>query len=334
MAAPVKEHDIRPKDLFDRYLELARKDSDALLAKKAAFERVDCPGCGARDPEPGLVKDGYAYVLCRACGSLYLDPRPTAAQMDEFYATAASVEFWSTDFYAKTEEARRERLFKPRADLVTRLAGSLGLPKDAALCDVGCGYGIFLEEARAAGRFKTVAGIEPAAALAATCRKKGFAVVEKTVEKVGPGEVAADLATCFEVLEHAHAPVDFLKAARRVLKPGGRLLATTLVCTGFDIAVLWERSRSVHPPHHINLLSVDGIRKLFARAGYEIETLETPGRLDVDIVKNALKDDPALPLPRFVRSVLASDDAARAAFQESLAKSLLSSHVRVVARAA
>ncbi len=330
----MKEHDIRPKDLFDRYLELAKRDSESLLGRKAGFERVDCPGCGVRDPEPGLVKDGYAYSTCRACGSLYLDPRPTPAQLAEFYATAASVEFWSTDFYAKTEEARRERLFKPRAAMTAELAGRLGLPADASLCDVGAGYGIFLEEARAAGRFKTLVGVEPAKALAETCRRKGFTTIEKTVEAVAPGEAAVDLATCFEVIEHAHAPVEFLKASRRLLKPGGRLLATTLVCTGFDIAVLWERSRSVHPPHHINLLSVEGIRRLFARAGLEIETLETPGRLDVDIVRNAAKDDPSLPLPRFVKTLLAADDAARAAFQDLLARNLLSSHVRVVARAA
>lgn len=330
----MKEHDIRPKDLFDRYLELARLDSDKLLERRSSFRHVDCPGCGENAPTAAFVKCGYEYVVCGSCGSLYLDPRPTPALMEEFYASAESVRFWSTDFYAKTEEARRERLFKPRAQAVSEIADRLGVPKDAALCDIGAGYGIFLEEVRSRGRFQSILGVEPAAALADACRRKGFATLEKTVEKVVPGEASSDLTTCFEVLEHVHSPVEFLKATRNLLKPGGRLIATTLVCTGFDIAVLWERSRSVHPPHHINLMSVKGLHRLFTRSGYTIESLDTPGRLDIDIVRNAALEDPKLPLPRFVRSLLASDDATCGAFQEFLGANRLSSHVRIVASVA
>ena len=327
----MKEQDIRPNELFERYLALARRDADALLARRGEFEAVACPGCGERRPQPGLLKDGWSYSLCGGCGSLYLDPRPSAALLGEFYGTAESVRFWSSDFYRQTEEARRERLFKPRAQHVAQLAWSLKLGADAALCDVGSGYGIFLEEVRASARFHRVFGVEPAAELAEVCRKKGFQVFQRPVEALRPGDAAADLVCAFEVLEHVHDPATFLVACRRLLMPKGRVLATTLVCTGFDIALLWERSRSVHPPHHINLMSIRGIEKLFHRAGFE---LETPGKLDVDIVRNALAADPALPLPRFARTLAESDDKTRAELQEFLAGHRLSSHVRVLARAA
>ena len=89
------------------------------------------------------------------------------------------------------------------------------------------------------------------------------------------------------------------------------------------------------PPQHINLLSIEGMRDLMRRADLEIVELTTPGNLDVDIVENALARDPLLPVPRFVRYMLRSRDAAtREQFQAFLRASLLSSHVRVVARSA
>lgn len=329
----MKEHDIRPKALFERYLELAAADAARLLEKSAGFAEVPCPACGAARPAPGLRKAGFAYVVCGDCGSLYLSPRPTPGQLADFYRDAESVRFWATHFYKETEAARRERMFRPRAQAAAEIADALGLPRDAVLCDVGAGYGVFLEEAAKTGRFGKVLGVEPTAELAQVCRSKGFEVVAKKAEDLRPGDVQADLAACFEVLEHVASPVEFLSSCRAALKPGGRLLATTLVATGFDIAVLWERSKSVYPPHHINLMSVDGIARLFERAGYAVETLETPGRLDVDIVHNALADDPSLPLPPFIRRLVESDAETRAEFQAFLARRRLSSHVRVVASA-
>ena len=109
------------------------------------------------------------------------------------------------------------------------------------------------------------------------------------------------------------------------------MVLTTQTVTGFDIQVLWEKSKSVAPPQHINLLSVDGLRRLAERVGFRVVTLSTPGVLDVDIVQNAMGGSPAPELPRFVRTLLAQSDATREAFQVFLRERGLSSHVRLVA---
>lgn len=213
------------------------------------------------------------------------------------------------------------------------MAARLGIDRDAVCVDIGAGYGTFLEEIASCGLFSQVLGIEPVHRLAEICRAKGFPIIEKGVEAVEPGEVRAGVATSFEVLEHVFDPAEFLRAARRVLRPGGLLVLTTLTSSGFDIQVLWEHARSVHPPLHMNFLSVEGMHRLMARCGFQVADLSTPGRLDVDIVENAIAQTPTLHIPRFVRTLITRGEAARAEFQAFLQRHQLSSHMRVIARA-
>jgi SAM-dependent methyltransferase len=325
----MKEAEIRPQALFNEYLELARRDSEALLANRSSFVEVACPACGSKDSAPGLEKHGYVYVECRECRSLYLSPRPSRSLLDSYYREAESVRFWSTHFYSETESARREKIYKPRADLVRGLLVTDG-GAAGTFVDIGAGYGVFLEEIARLELFGRTIGLEPNPELAAVCRARGFRVIEKSAEAVADGEIEADFATSFEVLEHVFDPAEFLSAAARLLSPGGRILCTTLTVDGFDVQVLWERSKSVHPPHHINLMSVAGLRRLVRRAGLELADLSTPGQLDVDIVSNMIAEDPALPVPRFVRMLL-DGHARRQAFQQFLAANGLSSHVRFIA---
>lgn len=329
----MKEAEIRPRALFDRYLELLQDDIAQFFSDRSGFVDVPCPGCGGGDGETELEKWGFPFRVCAACGSLFACPRPDPGALARYYQGSAAVRFWNTAFYRETEEARREKIFRPRADLVAEWAGRLGIGRDAACVDIGAGYGIFLEEIAARGLFTRVLGIEPVHSLAEICRAKGFRIVEKTVEAVESGEIGAGVATAFEVLEHVFDPGAFLRASRRVLRPGGILVLTTLTSSGFDIQVLWEHARSVHPPLHLNFLSVEGMQRLAERCGFQVVELTTPGRLDVNIVENALAENPALAVPRFVRTLLAREEAARAEFQAFLQRHRLSSHMRVIARA-
>ncbi len=330
----MKESEIRPTDLFNQYLELSNKDVQTFFSDQSKFTAVPCTACGSLEHKPGMEKQGFKYVSCKTCGSLYVSPRATVEMMDKYYRDGESVKFWGTDFFKQTAEARRQKMFKPRAELVNEWAQRFGMGSSDEFVDVGSGYGIFLDEISSLKRFGKVSGIEPAPNLATICREMGFRVIEKIVERVDPGEIQASFASAFEVLEHVHDPVAFLSGVHRTLKPGGFLLLTTLTITGFDMQVLWERSKSVEPPHHINLMSVDGISQLFARAGFEVVELTTPGQLDVDIVRNIVMENPDIELPRLVQQLVfdVSDDT-REAFQQFLQANNLSSHIRVIARA-
>lgn len=328
----MKESDIRPQGLFNRFLSLARIDGERLLGQRASFVQVACPGCGSSGQRPAMEKDGFTYVTCKECGTLYLSPRPSPTQLDTFYRTSESVRFWSTDFYRQTVEARREKMFRPRAQLVGEAIGRQLARGDLVFVDIGSGYGVFLEEVQRLGIFQHVMGLEPNPEMANICRRRGFAILQKSVEAVLPGEIQADCATSFEVLEHVFSPLEFLVASRCLLKPGGLLIFTTLTVSGFDIQLLWEHSKSVFAPHHLNFMSVKGMERLVERAQLKVIDLRTPGELDLDIVFNTAAENRQIVLPRFVVSLLGCHDAGvQQAFQDFLREHRMSSHIRVIA---
>lgn len=329
----MKEEEIRPQELFNRYLEVARQDIRRFFNDKSQFVEVSCPACCSADSEFAFDKLGFQYRTCRACLSLYLSPRPTAEAIDRYYQEGQAVKFWSTDFYRETAEARREKIFKPRAQLIADLAKSGLLTKRETFVDVGAGYGIFLEEIARLGVFEKVLGIEPAPNMARACRQKGFEIIEKPMEAVMAAEVRADLVASFEVLEHVFSPWDLLRSIYRILDSGGLVLFTTLTISGFDLQVLWDRSKSIYPPHHINLISVEGMRSLVEGCGFEVLELVTPGKLDIDIVANAVRESPDITIPRFVKYMLEKrGEKTHQAFQTFLQENNLSSHIRCIAR--
>jgi 2-polyprenyl-3-methyl-5-hydroxy-6-metoxy-1,4-benzoquinol methylase len=328
----MKESEIRPRQLFNQYLELARKDIDRFFSDPSQFVAVACPGCGSQTCEPALVKLKFRYMLCSECGSLYLSPRPTADMYTVYYQDAESVKFWSSHFFKETAEARREAIFKPRAQLVAEWLKKVKTASTAnrLFVDIGSGYAIFLQEVERLGLFADMMGIEPEANLAKVGRDQGFTIVEKNLEAIDDGEILADFGTAFEVLEHVFSPLEFLNAAGRILRPGGILMLTTLTVSGFDVQVLWEHSKSIYPPHHINLLSTRGMRELIARSGLQLVDLSTPGELDVDIVRNIQRENPDIQLPRFIASIIDAPVEVRTRFQNFLKENELSSHIRIM----
>lgn len=326
----MKESDIRPEALLRRYLELSEQDAELCFVNTPRL-KIPCVSCGSERLVGEFKKNGFAYSSCQDCGTLFQSPRPPIAAFEAFYRDSVSSRYWAEEFFPAVAEARREKIFRPRVERLADLCRTKNISVER-LIDVGAGYGIFLDEWRKANPSTQVLAVEPSESLAVECRSKGFEVVEDIAENVSGYNNHADLVVCFEVLEHVYDPLAFVQTLSRLVKPGGYVFVSTLCVDGFDIQMLWDKSNSIFPPHHINFLSVAGFEYLFARAGLVEVDVTTPGQLDVDIVCNAVRREPDLMNgQRFLRRVVTNQNIA-VNFQEFLAANRLSSHAWVIGK--
>ena len=323
----MKEEEIRPEKIFDEYLRLAREDTDTYFGE-VERKNGDCPACGTKGV-PTFVKYGFAYESCHSCHSLFVNPRPVPEAFSRYYTESPSSKYWASTFYKETADARREKLWKPKARLIRDKLAHYG-GNHHTIIDIGGGFGLFAEEMRDLNG-QTPIVIEPGPHLAEVCRGKSLLVVEKFLEQVVPADLPSGpkAFVSFELFEHLHDPARFLEQLKHLMTPGDLFIFTTLSSCGVDIQALWEDSKSVTPPHHLNFLNPRSVEILLARLGLETLEVTTPGKLDIDILVNnqaAIKD-------RFWQTFVATaSDAEKAQWQNMIATSGWSSHMMVVCR--
>ncbi len=324
-------NEIRPDDVMVNQAAAVQADIDWLVDRRRDFVNVPCPACGAEHGEALYEKFAMPHMRCSTCRTQYVSPRPDQATLTEFYARSANYAYWARHVFPASEQPRREKIFRPRAQVLAQLAEKLTIT-DGHVLEVGAGYGLFCEEVAALDVISHVVGIEPTPELAQVCRDKGIEVIEGPYESVG-SDLRVDLIACFEVIEHLFDPGDFLRWAHRRLRPGGGILMTCPNIAGFEPLVLGFESGALEH-EHLNLFNPQSLALLMNNCGFRDIEVTTPGELDVELVQSALASrqidqaqlDPA------IRHLITHDDPAVAAGLQRLIKQAgLSSNMRITA---
>ncbi len=323
----MKESDIRNQKVLDQYLAMVDADVKKLFDKEK-FETIPCPACGANDYTEEFEKSGFKYVSCKKCGTLYANPRPTQEQLDVFYSESDSTRFWVEDFFMPFAEARREKIFVPRAK---EFAEEFPDFKDKRIGDIGAGFGLFLEELKKLWPDSDLCAIEPSVDMVKICKDKGLNVVPKMFDDLSEEDGKFAFLCSFELFEHLNKPKVFLEKANHALKKDGRMLITTLNGKGFDIQLLWEKHKNVNPPHHLNFINPNSIKIILEECGFEVVKITTPGKLDWDIVEKMIINN-TVDLGRWWKTVCESDENAKAELQQWISRNNYSSHIRVIAK--
>lgn len=293
--------------------------------------RVDCPACGKAKGSKVFEKSGFDFEECGECGTVYINPRPPLSLLDEYYSTGKSQQHWNEKIFPASENARRNTIFRPRAERVLDLCKKYS-SGTRLLIDVGAGFGTFCEEAQKLGYFERVIAIEPSRGLARTCRHKGLNVIELPIEDVTLE--GADVVTGFEVAEHLFAPKNLIEGCARLLPAGGLLILTVPNIRGFDLLTLRELSDNVDGPGHLNYFHPESLGHLLTTHGFDVVEVLTPGKLDAELVrKKVVGGQFSLEDQGFLKQVLVDDwERLGGPFQEFLASNLLSSHLWMVGR--
>jgi 2-polyprenyl-3-methyl-5-hydroxy-6-metoxy-1,4-benzoquinol methylase/predicted RNA-binding Zn-ribbon protein involved in translation (DUF1610 family) len=322
--APLRETEIRPDALMAEQARRYAADVAWLLERRDRFVEVACPACGHAGHTRQWRKYELEYRRCEACGTVYVSPRPDPALLDEYYRSSSNYEYWNTVVFPASEDARRERIFRPRAERVVSYL------RTGTLVDVGAGFGTFCEEAARLGSFDRVIALEPEPHLAQTCREKGLEVIEAPVERATIAG-GVDVVTSFEVIEHLFSPRAFVEQCAGLLRPGGLLMLTCPNLRGFDVETLGTLSATVDA-EHLNYFHPGSLAALLERCGFDVLEVLTPGRLDAELVrKRALAGE--VELEPFLRRVLIDEwERLGEPFQRFLAEHGLSSNMWIVGR--
>ena len=76
----MKESEIRPAFLFDRYLELSKYDVKEYFGNKQTRISRRCPACDHGNSVKGFEKHSFTFVRCTDCDTLYVNPCPEPKQ--------------------------------------------------------------------------------------------------------------------------------------------------------------------------------------------------------------------------------------------------------------
>lgn len=282
----MKENDIRPQELFDELLRLNNLDVETYF-KNVDMKEINCPACFEKGNH-SFIKNNFSFDECKICKTLYVSPRPDKKHFDRYYKDSLSAKYWATIFYKETEKSRRELLWKPKAKIIKEKINLLNLNTEIII-DIGGGYGTFIEE------FSNIENIdhliiEPSMHLSNICNEKGLNVITKFLEDMKRDDLPDIKKTfvSFELFEHLHDPKIFLESLWNLMKKKDSFIFTTLSGMGVDIQTLWQNSKAVSPPMHLNFFNPKSVETLLNKVGFDLIEISTPGKLDLDIMNNNL----------------------------------------------
>ncbi len=188
--------------------------------RPAAREETPCNLCGAstyvvvgtRDRDGARLQT----VLCTACGLVWTNPRPTAADMNAYYGTSYRVDYKGHRAPPLRKIVRGFLGAADRRHALRRFGAR-------TMLDVGCGAGELVYLMRRDG--VDASGLDPGVEFADFARDLlGVPVQTAPVDSATVQAESQDLVTMFHALEHVPDPFTVMTTVRGWIRKGGHLV--------------------------------------------------------------------------------------------------------------
>ncbi|MFN8483962.1 MAG: class I SAM-dependent methyltransferase [Anaerolineae bacterium] len=234
-----------------------------LLYHATAIPGSDVPSAEFACTSPYLAQYDD-IVRCPQCGLIYsVGGLPTDAIMDNY----EEVE----DPTYLVEEERRREAFGESLALIEKYV------RKGRLVEVGAHVGLFLDVAQRCGW--EVMGVEPSRwAVETGCRRFGVDLRQGDLASQHLPDASVDVVATWDVLEHFSDPLGELREMRRILKPGGVVVLTTV-----NIASVHARVTRGRWPWlmrmHLFYFTPQTLGAMIEAAGFRVERMETQGRI-------------------------------------------------------
>jgi SAM-dependent methyltransferase len=214
----------------------------------------------------------YEYHRCTECGTIQLHPLPSPAELARAYAA----EYATAGHYEGDANLCRMSARTYYQSMVRVLKDHHA---EGLVVDYGAGWGGLCELLIAEG-FR-VQGVEPSDMMAAHCRKKGLPVQHGDLSALQDKEEQIGTFALNGVFEHLVAHDVWLKHVHRLLAPRGLFVTLQPTAPFANLMGRVVRFGNVHaplpalhqffcPPWHTVLFSLDGMKQLMAKHGFDL----------------------------------------------------------------
>jgi len=244
-----------------------------------------CPSCGARDHfnVPQHSRDHWKVCKCAACGFVYLQNPPHYEALVEDFAWEKTQKVEKKR--RKTEATLRDvdRLTRWRMRLFRRDEATLfrELFGNGRVLDIGCGLGARLPEPLIPYGIEISRGLYEQAN-AVMQERGGYAVHAPATEGLKSfDDDFFDGILARSYLEHETEPMTVLTEAHRALKPGGILYVRVPNYGSINRRLTGGQWCGFRYPDHVNYFTVDSLKDMATRAGFELR-LTNPLNILVD----------------------------------------------------
>ncbi|MFO1448740.1 MAG: class I SAM-dependent methyltransferase [Opitutaceae bacterium] len=225
-----------------------------------------CTGNATRNHGVAVDESGSRFPLkqCGDCGTGFLSPPPSDAELTRAYATSYYGE-GDTKFGGAIERLRDFAAAGRARNLVR------GLPGRARALDVGCGDGRFLRWLGKQHAGLELHGIElPGPAAERAARVPGLVLHSGTLNTTNFEDASFDVISLVHVIEHLPDPAAALDRLVRWLRPGGRLF---LAFPNFESwQATWFGTDWFHldPPRHLTLVPPRSVIRRMQTSGLKL----------------------------------------------------------------
>ena len=224
-----------------------------------------CRLCGSNRYRPLFSADNirrkakrfFSLVECADCGFKYFNPSPTEDSLRYYYE----------DYMAHVPE---------RINFLEKLyyrffRNPKGVKHPGKLLDIGCGNGKYLDFMRSQGW--DVAGVDWGRGCEFPSRVLKIPVYDGHIWDHRLPDQSFDLITLWFVIEHIWDPMRLMAECRRILKPGGQIIVSTLNSESIEGKLFKRYWWHLLAPEHLSQFDVRSLTRLIEKNGFRITHL-------------------------------------------------------------
>lgn len=233
-------------------------------------EGLICPICESDAIKFFLEKNNFRIYRCDECALFFVWPAPEDLEQiysENYFKKNQESEFGYVDY--ESDKAAMRSVFERALDELENLS------EGRRIFDVGAATGYFLD--LAAGRGWQTAGSEISEYAGSIARDKGHNIFLGHLASVDDSQ-SHDVITMWDVLEHLARPHDYLSKISRMLEPRGLLLINTIDGGSVWARLMGKRWHAILPPEHLHYFSIESLKKLLERHGFEILVIRKIGK--------------------------------------------------------